>query len=333
MAVLYVGSDREGAGKTSLCAALASTFERRGTKAVVVKPLGGADSDPDPGIYRKLLNQSVEGWPVALSDWELTPKSLNQIKAVVDRGENEAEIVVVEGSCGLSGESSAQLADALDAKVLVLARYRRDLSVDELKRWQGTFGERLMGFVINGLTRYLGTEARGSLLPAMESEGLVSFGILPEDQRMLGVSVRQVAEHLQGRFVACEERSDALVEHLMVGGMGMDPGEPYFGVRQDKAVIVRGDRPDIQMAALNTPTACLVLTKDVEPIEYVKYEAEQEEVSVIVVESDTLETMNRLGTLMECAQFDHPVKLGRFVEMVEEHLDLPALFGALGLET
>ena len=56
---------------------------------------------------------------------------------------------------------------------------------------------------------------------------------------------------------------------------------------ENKAVIVRGDRPDLQMAALNTSTACIVLTKGVEPIEYVRYEAEQEEVSLIVVETDT----------------------------------------------
>jgi hypothetical protein len=128
-----------------------------------------------------------------------------------------------------------------------------------------------------------------------------------------------------------EDASDGLVEHLMVGGRGMDPGEHYFGVRDSKAVIVRGDRPDVQMAALTTSTACMVMTKGIEPIEYVQYEAREEGVPVIVVETDTIETMEALNGLMDSARFDHPLKLARYSELADEHIDLPALYGALDI--
>ena len=186
--------------------------------------------------------------------------------------------------------------------------------------------------MINGLTRYLGTDARTRLLPSMESEGPVCFGIIPEDRRLLGVTVGQLAEHLNGRFIGGEQNTDAVVEYLMVGGMGMDPGELYFGSRENKAVIVRGDRPDVQMSSLTTPTACMVLTKDIEPIEYVKYEAEQEEVPIMVVETDTLTTMDALASLLGRARFDHPVKLSRFADLVQKHVDLKALYSELELE-
>ena len=336
MALLYVASDQEGAGKTALCATLAHKLRQRDVKAAVFKPVAGAgltaDTDPDAGIYSSLLDQSAEGWPLDPPDGGFSPKMLEGIQAAL-AGVSEGTEVIVEGSCALSVEASWQVAEALDAKALVVARYRHDLSASQLKPWQELFGERLVGFVINGLTRHLGTDARNKLLPSMESEGLVNLGVIPEERRLLGVTVRQVAEHLGGRFLACEERSDALVEHLMVGGMGMDPGELYFGLRENKAVVVRGDRPDVQMAALTTPTACMVLTKGIEPIEYVRYEAEQEEVSVMVVPTDTLGTMEALNTLMESARFDHPLKLSRYAELVDEHVDLPALFSGLGLES
>ena len=335
MAVLYLASDEEGAGKTTLCATLARRMEQGGRKTAIFKPVAGeglgADSDTDVQSFHKLLDQRAEGWPIDLPKRGLTAKPLREIRAAFDRVSEGADHVLVEGSCALSLEQTGELADSLDARVLVVFRYRPDLSASEFKRWEAV-GNSLLGFVINGLTLHLGTEARTRLLPSLESEGLVCFGVIPEDRRLLGVSVRQLAKHLDGRFVACEEKADTLVDHLMVGGMGMDPCELYLGERSNKAVIVRGDRPDVQMPALNSLTSCMVLTKGIEPIEYVKYEAEQEEVSLMVVETDTLDTMEALNSLMASARFDHPLKLRRYIELLEQNVDLPGLFGGLGLE-
>ena len=49
-------------------------------------------------------------------------------------------------------------------------------------------------------------------------------------------------------------------------------------------MIVRGDRPDVQMSALGTDMECFILTNGLEPIEYVKYEADEEEVSIVIVD-------------------------------------------------
>ena len=333
MTVLYVTSDQAGAGKTALCASLAQILGQAGKRATVFKPFSGAIDgvDPDAEIFGKLLGQSSEGWPMEIPKRGVTPKPLEKVKSLYQQVSQGADIVLVEGSSRLSLAESNKVAEALDARVLVVTRYRRDLVVSDLTPWRDSHGDRLAGFLINGLTRYLATEAKTGLLPALESKGLVSFGLVPEDRTLLSVTVRQLADHLEGRFIACEERSDALVQYLMVGGMSMDPTEAVLGHREDRAVIVRGDRPDIQMGALNNKTACLVLTKGIEPIEYVKYEAEQEEVSVMVVSTDTLATMDALNSLTDGARFDHPLKLETFVGLLEEHVDLPALLGALGV--
>ena len=117
--------------------------------------------------------------------------------------------------------------------------------------------------------------------------------------------------------------------NFMVGGMGMDSGEAYFGLRDNKAVIVRGDRPDIQMAALATPTTCMVLTHGIEPIEYVAYEAELEDVPVMVVESDTLSTMAALNTPAGSMWFDHPAKVERFTALLKQHVDVSTIYDGL----
>ena len=334
MAVLYVASDQPGAGKTSICAALTAELQRRDKQAAVFKPLHSADQsgpDPDAAIFHRLLGQPEADWPFAPRKSGLTPKLLSDIKGAFEKAAAGQDLLLVEGASDIQDGVAKELVDVMDAKVLVVATYQPDLEASELTRWKDLFGERLHGFVINGLTRHQGTDARARLLPSMSAEGLHSFGVVPEDRRMLAVTVGQLASHLEGRFIIGEESTDNLVEHFLVGGLGMDNGVAYFGLRENKAAIVRGDRPDIQMAALQTPTACMLLTQGIEPIEYIRYEAELEEVPVIVVQPDTLSTMASLNTVLDDGRLDHPAKLERFTELLREHVDLDGIFAGLGL--
>ena len=335
MTVLYVVSDREGAGKTAVCATLAGKLAGMDSKTALVKPIAAsglaAGDDPDAASYAGLLGTSTDGWPFRDGSGPLTGEMENRTKAEVDRLSSSADVVIVEASAALQADEHRRLAGTLDAKVLVVLAYSPDIPSEAATSWLAELGDRTVGVVVNGVTRHRGREARGALTPSISgADGAATLGIVPEDRTLLSVSVRQLAEHLDGRFMLDEDASEELVEHLMVGGMGMDPGEHYFGIHDSKAVIVRGDRPDLHMAALNTSTACMVMTKGIEPIEYVQYEAKEEGVPIIVVQTDTLQTMEALNGLVDSARFDHPLKLARYTELADEHIDLPALFGALG---
>ena len=113
--------------------------------------------------------------------------------------------------------------------------------------------------------------------------------------------------------------------------MGLDWGVLYFGIRENKAVIVRGDRPDIQMAALHTPTSCLILTNGIEPVEYIVNEADLEEVPIVVVDSTTIDTMAALNTLQGGVGFDHTAKVDRFRVLLQENVDLGKVLERLGV--
>ena len=153
------------------------------------------------------------------------------------------------------------------------------------------------------------------------------LGLIPEDRTLLSLTVGQISELLGGRFFTGSEYSAGLVENFMVGGFGMDPGEYIFSTRNKKAVIVRGDRPDVQMSALQTDMQCFILTRGMEPIEYVKYECGEEEVAAIVVDMDTIETMKAVGSLQLHARFDHPDKLDRAKKIFADATDLKTITG------
>ena len=262
------------------------------------------------------------------------PKPFGAVEAAVearDRALGGRDLVVMEGSSALSEAAAAQAAEALDASVVLVTSGHLGTDSSTLEAWRSALDDRLLGVVVNGLTRYRGHDALHRLTPQMRSQGLAPLGVIPEDRSLLSVTVGGLASHLGGRFILHDDEDSGLVEHIMIGCMGMDPGTLYFGLHRNKAVVVRGDRPDVQMAALATPTACMVLTMGIPPIEYVLNEADLEGVPLIVVDSGTLDTMDALATVQSGARFDHPAKLERMADLVRRHVDLTAIERGMGM--
>ena len=334
MSILYVVSDRPGAGKTALCMGLARLLRAQSKSVATIKPISNGEDDIDATMYAELLGSDTKGWPTAAAE-DISGGNLDEVSALINGLASENDIVIVESSNGLAATPGRIICDNVDAKVLVVAGYDASLSHGAVLATGTPYGRRVIGYIVNGVTQYKGADARANLVPPIAAQasmrGARVLGLIPEDRCLLGVSVSQIAEHLSGEFISEEVEEDALVEYLMVGGMSLDPGEYYYGIHENRAAIVRGDRPDLQMSALSAPgfTACLVATGGITPIEYVRYEAEQEETPIILVQSDTLDTMARLDSLLDSSSFSHPDKLRRCVELLEEHVDIEGLLHAL----
>ncbi|MFO8101505.1 MAG: DRTGG domain-containing protein [Dehalococcoidia bacterium] len=119
-----------------------------------------------------------------------------------------------------------------------------------------------------------------------------------DENNSKGISINELAECLEGEILNLPEKSGEMVENLMVGAMCVDPAPLYFNVKSNKAVITRGDRADIQMGALNTPTKCLILTGGTRPIPSVMQMAEEKGVPILVVGKDTPTVLDDLEQSM-----------------------------------
>ena len=178
---------------------------------------------------------------------------------------------------------------------------------------------------MNGVTRYLGGEAREKLAPSLSAAGVPCVGMVPEDRFMLSVAVEEIRAFFNGKYVVDEGDLQSPIERFQVGVMSLDPGELRFGLYENNAVVVRGDRPDIQMSALGSSIACLILTGGIEPIEYIMYEAREEETPVMVVEPDTLATMAALNAATANPSAASSRKAARFADLLEAHADMDAI--------
>ena len=135
-----------------------------------------------------------------------------------------------------------------------------------------------------------------------------------------------LAGRIQGKILNNEEKSGDLVEEYLLGAMVVGSAIPYFSRKKNKAVIIHQDRPDMQLAALETPTRCLVLSGSQEPPVYnVRQIAESRGIPIISTGTGTNEVITSIEDSLLEARINQVQKLDRLAELVRQNLDLPAV--------
>lgn len=309
MATLVIASISGRSGKTAIAAALASLLSSDDSPALTGKAVtGDAVNDADANAFVTLLpnNPTFSG-------------SADEIATNISQSSDNTNIAIIEGSADI--QSNLHLADATDGLVLLVVRYGENIT-----EIVGEYGSRLAGVVVNAVPKYRVLDIEGTLGKDIGVAGTTLFGSIPDDRRMLAPKLGQVAEFLDGQFLSGDDQSDRLLDNFLIGGLVLDWGPFYFSSRKNTGVIVRGDRPDVQLAAIQTDTTrAIVLTKGVRPVEYVIYEAEQAGVPLVVVPGNTHEVAEQLEGLQPQVGFDHADKLNRMVDLVSGHLDITAI--------
>ena len=348
MIALYLTSMAEAAGKSALCAALGSDFKAEGRRVGFFKPVAippekaVSDAvDKDTEFIKQLLSleEPVELLcPVLLSATDFTAsanerepawlKKVGEAYAKVSQGK---DVVLIEGVSGFKAGSAQALAasrtlEALDARAILIISYQNDLETSQIVSAARALAGRLLGLIINAVPQRRLESVKANLVPSLEKSGIKVMGVLPEDRVLLTVSVGELAQHLGGTILNSPEHSGKLVESVMVGAMSPDPAVSYLRLKQNKAVITRGDRPDIQLAALVTSTSCLILTGNMAPLPNVLNRALEVKVPIVLVKEDPVHTLEALEGVLDIAKFSHIKKVERLGQLLEQHLDLEPLY-------
>ena len=142
MTILYITSEQDQSGKTSLASAIARHMLDNDHTVAVVKAITSAgESDNDSQIYNQLLNQKIDTkLPIHVStaqlDESLPDETINQIRKEIALLEEKYSLVIIEGLSssnpqGKKSQNSVNLARKLDARVLVVAKFRADILHNE----------------------------------------------------------------------------------------------------------------------------------------------------------------------------------------------------------
>lgn len=336
MNIIYVTSNADGVGKTTLSTALLTKLGSDGKKVGYVKLFSQTpESDKDTTFATALLGLEESNSPTPQNSDSLTnPDLLEWVTSTIIPWANKLDVALVEGpnitpNNPITSNLSSKLSEALNAQVVLLIGYSQHITSDDLTSLLTNFDKPISGIVINSVPKYRYRQIDQILNTASSGLDLRLQGVIPEDRHLMAVTLAQITDHLGGRFLNGQDQSTRLVESFLIGGNIMDSGDTYFGRTDTKAVISRGDRPDIQLAALRTKSAALILTGNHEPVDYVSHEAANQSTPMIVVPKNTQETSEALETILSQSTAHHPDKVRRFQQLLECHCGLSDIHAIL----
>lgn len=230
------------------------------------------------------------------------------------------------------GLPASRVAKLFDARGLMVSRFQTLLEVDNILAFHDEMAPHgCLGVVLNAVPRARTGQVEHLIRPYLEQRGIPVLAVLPQDPILDAVSVNELADHLAAEFLCCLDAGENLVETMMVGAMSVESALSYFRRQANKAVITGGDRVDIQLAALETSTTCLLLTGNLRPNPLILTRAEEQGVPILVVSTDTMTTVRRAEELFGRARFRQTSKIERFETLLEAHFDFGRLYQELGL--
>lgn len=343
MISLYLGSPEGHIGKTMLCAGIGRWLIREERKVGYIKPVSllpdGEEKDIDIMKQALKLQEDVKNiCPVRTTKEQLKENLstdrdgvISQIDKAFNSINSDKDIVLIEGTGGIQkGEIGKELLkDTIaktDARLLIMIQYSDSSLAGYMKGLDDEEKDKVIGVIVNSIP----VNRMERQDKVREELGLPVFGFVPQDRVLMGIGIKELGERIGADINDCGDRADELIENIMVGAMTLDHGPYYFNRKSNKAVVIRGERPDMQLAALETSTKCLVLTGGVGPIDAISRQAAEKGVPIMTVKDDTSSILSRIEETIISSGLGHEKKLKKVDELISNNLDLTALYKAIG---
>lgn len=350
---LLIGSTETYSGKSATVLGLSHRLQQVGLDLAYGKPLGScfsedptaAIADADVEFVTQLLKLPPQRvFPTILSlDEDAIGKRL--------RGEDSTDyrerlkqylqlpagdLTVLEGPGTLEEGSlfdlrMLQVAEIINASILLVSRYKSAFSVEPLISARRRLGDRLIGVLLNDIPPEQMETVAAEVSPYLEKRSIPVLGMLPSNRLLRSVSVRELVNQLKADVLCRADRLDLMVESLAIGAMNVNSALRYFGQRRNMAVVTGGDRVEIQLAALESSTQCLILTGKLPAPTFILQKAEELEIPILSVDLDTLTTVEIVDRTFGQVRLHEPFKVECVRQLMAEHFDFNRLLSQLDL--
>lgn len=305
-----------GSGKTVVALGLAQKFRKEGYKVGYFKPLANnrsltGNADMDAILMKDVLNLKaplnslapLNVNPSYLSFKSSLEEAMDNIIKAYDEVSDGYEVMLVDGALSMDimgsvGLDCVSLAKKLGSNALLVHKIENDFSLDKaifLSKYLNYAGVPAAGVVFSNVSRPLYSKTEGVYRPIMEQMGFKTLGVFPARPEIASPTVAEYYLALGGEILAGHDRTNLLVEDVVIGAMTIEGALTYLRRTANKAVILGGDRADLALAALETSTSVLILTGGLYPDVKVIARAEEKQVPVIMVHYDTYTTIEKLS--------------------------------------
>ncbi|WP_028574377.1 phosphotransacetylase family protein [Desulfonatronovibrio hydrogenovorans] len=351
---LYIGSTSGYSGKNMIAMSIGKKFQKMGYNVGYMKPVGvlprevdGKRGDEDAFFVQEVLGLTEDPAKVTpvLVDQDFKVKAFkgqcSDLLPVIEKEylelSRDKDIMIVSGSgsmysgkyCGLDG---VNIVRQLGLKCIVIDRFNKELNYDYLTVLKDALGENMIGAILNDIPPYFNEELTSMLSPFLEGKGIKILGVIPRDPLMGAIKVSALASRLGGRVISAPDKADRVVENFIIGTMQVENFMLHFKKSKRSAVIVGGDRSDVQLVALEGAAQCLILTGNLYPNDIILTRSEVLGIPIILVRDDTYAVAKEMDALLSRHKLRDAIKIQHGSQLVNSSLDYQFINQVLDLK-
>ena len=356
MQSIYIMSTTDYSGKSLLALGIGLKLKELGKRIGYFKPFGrlattvdGAIVDKDACIMKDVLGLKEplqEICPVVLTRDLLldglkgeTPGLMDKVVETFDKISRDKDVVIVGGAGNMFdglflGIGGIEVSQNLDTRVILIDSrdfLKDETFVDTIIVARLMLKDRLLGVVVNNISMESREFIMEFVSPYLERNDIKVLGVIPHDDLLGSVTIRELAEVLAGKILCAEEKVDELVESFQIGAMDAPSAQKHLRKIKNNALITGGQRTEMIMAALDTPTKCMILTGGHIPSQQVIASAHRAGVPLISVRTNTLGATERVERLMGTVRLEEKEKIDRARKLLDKWFNYEDLFKELGI--
>jgi len=318
--IIYFYSNKKKAGKSLILSAFSLLLSNNKIKNIAIKPIFNNSSKDDINTQshlNKILDQKTTFESRSLTDIK-SKKEISSLMSEINALDKKYKIVLVEVDHELKSNITKEFNDKNTKSILINEFSTRinTKSINEIKN--------LDWIIYNKIPKYRSTYIKANIEPKLRKKNLDILAEIPEIRTLSAISVNQIQNYLNGEYIV-QTNENNLIENFLIGTPAMDSGKEYYKSQTNPAVIVRADRPDIQMAAIYQDVSCLIVTGDSIPADYSIYEAQEREIPIIAVKSNTIETAKNINKILNISNPYHNQKIKKLSALISDQIDIKQL--------
>lgn len=345
---LYIAATEEKAGKSAVALGLCLVLRERGLNPGYFKPVGAASAHEDSRVTDADVLQAREALGLDEDIEDLCPVVLSAgiIDKILKGGRGFApaaliqpaysklsagrDIMVADGfgelaSGAFLGAACGEAAGMIDARILLVARYGTTNTLDRILAARLGLKGGLLGTIFNFVPRGRQEQADSTYRQFLKRQKIKVYGTIRSNPKLSAVPVGAIGQQLGAEVLCAEGQTGRLAQSLLIGAMNQEHALRYFQRVADKVVITGGDRADIILAAMETPTAAVVLTGNFMPSPSVIGRAEELGVPLLLTGMDTLSAAREVQGLFGRFRVTEKSRLKLMTGLIEKQVDVDAL--------
>lgn len=354
MTGVYIGSTTSRAGKSLFAFSLGVLLQKRGCSVGYMKPVGHSTQrkdelygDADALVAQEVLGQNA---PADQLTPVLLPENIHAL-AMLDRSAHESALPRIQKAYhNISAERQVTLVSgvgsfpatgrfanvdglgitrALGLKTILVERFNSRVNYDLLLLFKDLLGPSLLGVVLNDVPDDQMRDMKTVFAPWLESQGIPVLGVVGHEPGLASLRIIDLALGLRGRLITGTSNSNKMVRGFLIGTMQVDNFMMHLRQSPGSAIIVGGDRADLQLAALHAKSPCIVLTGNIAPSELIRSRAESMGVTLVAVREDTYTVARSMARILRSKKVRDLQQIRLGISLMEKSLDLNRLFEQL----